>query len=107
MFEAEDRARVDSVLNATGNSFTYKHKACYSHLVETPDFLMKKNIKQNRFVSCPAPTGWEKKIGHTNVQNYLGHKNILIREVTNNNDTIVIIYYQDLDNEEIYRIIVT
>ena len=101
VFEAEDRARVDSVLNATGNSFTYQHKPCHSHVVETPDFLLKRNNKQSKFVKTSYPTGWEKKLGHTNVQNYLGHKNILIRELTNKNDTIIIIYFQDLETEEI------
>ena len=97
MFEAKDRARVDSVLNATGNSFTFKHKACHSHLVETPDFLLKKNNKLTEFKRSSPPTVWEKKLGHTNVQNYLGHKNILIRQIKNKKDTLVIIYFQDLE----------
>ena len=100
-----DRTRVDSVINTSGSSFSFKKKQCGTADVRTPDFMLSKNRKLKEFPKADE-NNLTTLFKFANISHYMNFKNVIIREVLNKagNRELVLI---NIDNgaDQVLRII--
>ena len=77
-----DRTRVDSVINTSGSSFSFKKRQCGTVDVRMPDFLLAKNRKLKEFPKADEDNLLN-LFKFANIIQYMNFKNIIIREVLN------------------------